>query len=261
MDMFVLNEKHGSQSKNKKKKKRGQFNPNPGPSPSTSSNSGSSTSGSSTSSSNTGNSGSSTGSGGFNPNPGPNLGYGSGNIHGFQTTSYKNPTIYTNLKGRKFNINQDIYALDPNDPDFEKDAREYYEHESKFAMNPKFFDSWKKNWEETGRQDALSVDEIIDEMKKGDPHCRQASIALHKAATSKDTGFITKVLAKLHVLARKYEVKYSNTKVNGPKTLFQKMIYYIGKAIRYLTARLYKFMHKNEAYVLNIGTLKQVVTE
>ena len=244
MDMFILNERHRTTFK---KKRRGQFKPDPGQSTTNNTNT-------NTSSTNVLGGGTSTMSTGTNSNS------GSGSSS-FRIGTYKDPNYYSDMKGRKFYINQGIRDLDPNDPDFEKDAREYHEYESQLTMNPKFYDAYKKNWEDLGRQDVLSIDEIIEEMKNGDPQCRQASIALHRAATSKDTGFITKVLAKLHVLARKYEVKYSNTKVNGPKTLFQKMIYYIGKAIRYLTARLYKFMHKNEAYVLNIGTLKQVVTE
>lgn len=182
----------------------------------------------------------------------------------YSKNTYTNPFNSTPSKARQFRINQTIRKeLDPNDPEFEKKARALDKDMSGWAisvnMNGKSQE--EKDWEDLGRQDVLSIDDIIDEMKNGDPKCRQAAIALHKAATTKDTGFITKVLSKLHVLAREYEVKYTNTKVNGPKTLFKKMAYYISKAIRYLTARLYKFMHQNESCGLRLGSLKQVVME
>lgn len=178
--------------------------------------------------------------------------------------TYKNPFKSWPMKARQFRINQTIRKeLNPDDPDFDEKARAIDKDMSGWAINVNMNGESpeEQEWKNTGRQDVLSIDDIIDEMKNGDPKCRQASIALHKAATTKDTGFITKVLSKLHVLAREYEIKYSNTKVSGPKTLFKKMAYYISKAIRYLTARLYKFMHKNESYTLQLGTLKQVVME
>lgn len=101
----------------------------------------------------------------------------------YSKNTYTNPFNSTPSKARQFRINQTIRKeLNPDDPDFDEKARA-----SGWAINVNMNGESpeEQEWKNTGRQDVLSIDDIIDEMKNGDPKCRQASIALHKAATTK----------------------------------------------------------------------------